>query len=79
MHDNNIIMIVISHFIFPVSHTCPLISTDVIADEIIDATVDKDLPALVKHPPRRVGIPLHPVTQELKKHTNNCHKWIGIL
>ena len=72
-------MIAMSHFIFPVSHTRPVSSTDVIADKIIDATVDKDLPALVKHPTRRVGIPLHPVTQELKKHTNDCRKWIGML
>ena len=35
------------HLISPLSGFCPLGSTDVVADVVVGATVDKDLPALV--------------------------------
>jgi hypothetical protein len=50
------------HLIPPLSGFSPLGSTDVIADIIISAAVDKDLPALVEHYPSSGGVLLHPVT-----------------
>ena len=45
-HDSDNI-IILPHPISPLSGFCPLSSTNIVADIVIGATVDKDLPALV--------------------------------
>ena len=54
------------YLIPPLGGFCPLCSTNVVADIIIGATVDKHLSALVEYYPCWGGVLLHPVAQKLK-------------